>query len=67
MTLGSNYFNRNEYQNLPGGKIRPACKADNLAAICVGGLSRRCGSLDVSQTLWASTACYREEKVACVP
>jgi hypothetical protein len=32
-------------RNLPGGKGRLACKADNLAA----RLSRKCGSLDVSQ------------------
>jgi hypothetical protein len=26
--------NRNEYQEFPGGKGRPACGADNLTAIC---------------------------------
>jgi hypothetical protein len=26
--------NRNEYQNLPGGKGRQARKADNLAVLC---------------------------------
>jgi hypothetical protein len=26
--------NRNEYRNLPGGKGRPAHKADNLTVIC---------------------------------
>jgi hypothetical protein len=26
--------NRNEYQNVPGGKGRPARRADNLTAIC---------------------------------
>jgi hypothetical protein len=35
-------------RNLPGGKGRPARKADNLTAICER-LSRKCGSLDVSQ------------------
>jgi hypothetical protein len=35
-------------RNLPGGKVRPACKADNLTT-SVSRLSRRCGSLDVSQ------------------
>jgi hypothetical protein len=34
-------------RNLPGGKERPVREADNLAAICE--LSRKCGSLDVSQ------------------
>jgi hypothetical protein len=34
-------------RNLPGGKGRPARKADNLTAICE--LSSKCGSLDVSQ------------------
>jgi hypothetical protein len=35
-------------RNLPGGKGRPARKANNLTAICER-LSRKCGSLDVSQ------------------
>jgi hypothetical protein len=35
-------------RNLPGGKGRPACKADNLTAICQPW-SRKCVSLDVSQ------------------
>jgi hypothetical protein len=34
-------------RNLPGGKGRPACKADELTSVCQ--LSRKCGSLDVSQ------------------
>jgi hypothetical protein len=41
--------NRNGYRNLPGGKGRPAGKADNLTAIYESWLSRNCGSLDVSQ------------------
>jgi hypothetical protein len=36
-------------RNLPGGKKRPARKADNLAAICERTVWRKCGSLDVSQ------------------
>jgi hypothetical protein len=36
-------------RNLPGGKGRSAHKADNLTAICVSRLSRKCGSHDVSQ------------------
>jgi hypothetical protein len=35
-------------KNLPGGKGRLGRKADNIAAICEP-MSRRCGSLDVSQ------------------
>jgi hypothetical protein len=34
-------------RNLPGGKERPVCKADYLTV--VNQLSRKCGSLDVSQ------------------
>jgi hypothetical protein len=36
-------------RNLPGGKGRPARKADNLTAICERSVYRKCGSLDVSQ------------------
>jgi hypothetical protein len=36
-------------RNLPGGKGLPAHEADNFTAICVSRLSRRYGSLDVSQ------------------
>jgi hypothetical protein len=36
-------------RNLPGGKVWPALKADNLTAICEPTLLRKCGSLDVSQ------------------
>jgi hypothetical protein len=35
--------------NLPGGKRKPVRKADNLTAICELTVSRKCGSLDVSQ------------------
>jgi hypothetical protein len=35
-------------RDLPGGKGRPALKADNFNAICER-LSRKCGSLHVSQ------------------
>jgi hypothetical protein len=36
-------------RNLPGGKGRPACKADNLTAICEPTAQRKCGSLAASQ------------------
>jgi hypothetical protein len=36
-------------RNLPGCKVRPAHKADNLTAICEPTVYRICGSLDVSQ------------------
>jgi hypothetical protein len=35
-------------RNLPGSKGRPAREADNLIAIC-DRLSRKCGSLNLSQ------------------
>jgi hypothetical protein len=35
-------------RNLPGGKVRPARKADNLTA--VSRISGKCGSLDTSQS-----------------
>jgi hypothetical protein len=34
---------------LPGGKKRPACRADNLAAIYEPNV-RKCGSLNLSQS-----------------
>jgi hypothetical protein len=36
-------------RNLPGGKQWPACKVDNLPS-SMGLPSRKCGSLDVSQS-----------------
>jgi hypothetical protein len=36
-------------RNLPGGKGWLSCKADNLTTI-VSRLSRKCGSLDISQS-----------------
>jgi hypothetical protein len=36
-------------RNLPEGKGRPMCKADNLTAICEPIVERKCGILDVSQ------------------
>jgi hypothetical protein len=36
-------------RNHPGGKGRPALKADNLTTICEPTVYRKCESLDVSQ------------------
>jgi hypothetical protein len=36
-------------RNLPGCKGQPAHKADNLTTICELSVSRKCGSLDISQ------------------
>jgi hypothetical protein len=36
-------------RNLPGGKVGPAGKADNLTAICEPTVYRKYGNLDVSQ------------------
>jgi hypothetical protein len=50
MALGSTQpLTEMSTRDLPGGKDRPALKADNLTVICER-LSRKCGSLDVSQT-----------------
>jgi hypothetical protein len=46
-------------RNLPGDKVRPARKTDNLTAICESIVLKmwkpRCLT-----TLWDSTACYRD-------
>jgi hypothetical protein len=48
MALGSSQpKTKMSTRNLPGGKERPARKADNLTA--VSRLSRKCGNFDVSQ------------------
>jgi hypothetical protein len=44
-------------RNLPGGKGRPARKADNLTAICEPIVLKMWEPRRVT-TLWASTACY---------
>jgi hypothetical protein len=49
MALGSTQpLTEMSTRNLPGGKGRPARKADNLTAICEQIMYKR-GSLDVSQ------------------
>jgi hypothetical protein len=44
---------------LPGGKGRPARKADNLTAICELIFYKMWEPRRLT-TLWASTACYRD-------
>jgi hypothetical protein len=49
MALGSTHLlTEMSTRNLPGGKRRPARKADNVAAICEQ--SRKCENLDVLHT-----------------
>jgi hypothetical protein len=49
MALGSTQpLTEMSTRNLPGGKKRPARRADNLAAICQPNV-RKCGSLNFSQ------------------
>jgi hypothetical protein len=45
--------------NLPGGKVRPARKADNLAVICEPTVQKMWEPRRLT-TLWAFTACYRD-------
>jgi hypothetical protein len=50
MSLGSaQLLTEMSTRNLPGSKGRPARKTDNLTAPSVSRLSRKYGSLDVSQ------------------
>jgi hypothetical protein len=49
MALGSTRpLTEKSTRNLPGGKGRPARKADNLIVTSVSRLSKTCGSLHVS-------------------
>jgi hypothetical protein len=43
-------------RNIPGGKGQPACKADNLTAICEPIVQKMWKS-QLLTALWASTAC----------
>jgi hypothetical protein len=45
-------------RNLPGGKGRPARKAENLTTICEP-IGQKVRELRRFTILWASTACYR--------
>jgi hypothetical protein len=46
-------------RNLPGGKGRPARKADNLTAVC-GSIVYKMWEPRRFTTLWAPTACHRD-------
>jgi hypothetical protein len=49
MALGSTQpLTEMSARNIPGGKGRPARKADNLTAICEP-IVKKCGSLNISQ------------------
>jgi hypothetical protein len=59
MALGSiQLLTEMSTSNLPGGKGRPARKADNLTAICETTVYKMCEPRRLT-TLWASTVCYR--------
>jgi hypothetical protein len=45
--------------NLPGGKGRPTCKAENLTAVCEPIVEKML-ELRRLTNVWASTACYRD-------
>jgi hypothetical protein len=47
-------------RNLPGGKGRPARKADNLTAFCEPDCLEKMWEPRRLITLWAFTACYRD-------
>jgi hypothetical protein len=59
MVLGSTQpLTEMSNRNIPGGKGRPARKADNLTAICEPTLYKM-WELQHPTTLWVSTARYR--------
>jgi hypothetical protein len=60
MALGSTqYLTEMSIRNLPGGKGRPARKADNLNASCEAIVQKIWEPRRLT-ILWASTACYRD-------
>jgi hypothetical protein len=60
MALGSTQpLTEMSTRNLPGGKGRPARKADNLTAICEPIVCKIWEPRRFT-TLWASTACHRD-------
>jgi hypothetical protein len=60
MVLGSTQpLTEMSIRNVPGGKGRPARKADNLTAICEPTVYKMWEPRRLT-ALWASTACYRD-------
>jgi hypothetical protein len=60
MTLGQTQpLTEMSTRNLPGGKGRPARKADNLTAICEPIVYKMWEPRRLT-ILWAFTACYRD-------
>jgi hypothetical protein len=60
MALGSTQpLTEMSTRNLPGGQNRPACKADNLTAICEPIVKEMWEPRRLT-TLWAFTTCYRD-------
>jgi hypothetical protein len=60
MALGSTQpLTQMSARNMPGGKGRPARKADNLTAICEPIVYKMWEPQHLT-TLWDSTACYRD-------
>jgi hypothetical protein len=60
MALGSTQpLTEMSTRNIPGGKGRPARKADNLAAICEPTVNKMWEPQHLT-TLWASTVSYRD-------
>jgi hypothetical protein len=60
MALGSTQpLTEMSTRNIPGGKGRPALKADNLTIICEPNVLKMWKPRPVTP-LWAFTACYRD-------
>jgi hypothetical protein len=60
MALGSTQpLTEMSTRNLPGGKVRPARKADNLTAICEPIVLKMWEPQPLT-ALWAPTACDRD-------
>jgi hypothetical protein len=60
MALGSTQpLTEMSTRNFPGGKGRPAHKADNFTAICEPTVWKMWGPRRLT-TLWTFTACYRD-------
>jgi hypothetical protein len=67
MALGpTQHLTEMSIRNHPGGKGRPARKADNFTAICEPIVYKMCEPQSLT-TLWASTACYRDSYTFFLP